>query len=209
MLSNVLTHYPAVDLAMQRAPVEAAPPSETVRLTRAMQRGDEEAYREFFHLYFHRLLAYLLVVTRGQESLARDLVQQTMIKVAKHIRPFADEETLWRWLTLLARTAAMDEGRKSQRYFGFLERFWQNRSFPSNEIDTPGVEENAFAELFTKEFEELDPDDRLILEKKYLEGLSVKSIAAELNITEKAVESRLTRARAKLKQTLVQKLRHE
>src|SRR5688500_4102873 len=137
---------------MQPAPAEAAPPSETVRLTRAMERGEEEAYREFFRLYFHRLLAYLLVVTRGQETQARDLVQQTMIKVAKHVRPFADEAALWRWLTLLARTAAIDEGRKSQRYFGFLERLWQNRSLRSNEIEEESRGENAFSELFTKEF---------------------------------------------------------
>src|SRR5688572_32846120 len=110
---------------MEGAPAASAAPNEVARLTRLMQRGSEEAYREFFRFYFHRLQAYILVVTRGNEALARDLVQQTMIKVARHIRVFEEETVLWRWLTLLARTAAGDEGRKSQRYVAFPERGWR------------------------------------------------------------------------------------
>jgi RNA polymerase sigma-70 factor, ECF subfamily len=200
----VATGTKALELAAQNESVVMAAPGETARLTRLMQRGDEEAYREFFRLYFHRLLAYLLVVTRGNEALARDLVQQTMIKVAKHVRVFDDEAVLWRWLTLLARTAAVDEGRKSQRYFAFLQRWWGGRA------DEPNVDrENAFEDLLARELDHLEPEDRLVLERKYLEGWSVREIAAELATSEKAVESRLSRVRAKLKTNVLKGLEHE
>ena len=195
---------PSVDLGMTNRTAYAGVPSATAQLTSAMRRGDEEAYREFFRLYFHRLLAYLIVVTRGDEELARDLLQQTMIKVAKHIRVFDDEAVLWRWLALLARTAAVDQCRKSQRYFGFLKRFWSFRAPPS-QVENDGVFEVALSE----QMQLLDSEDRRILEKKYFDRSSVKDIAAELNLSEKAVESRLTRARAKLKQQLLERLRHE
>jgi len=191
---------------MSKLIVEPAAPSEVARLTRSMQRGDEEAYREFFRLYFHRLLAYLLVVTRGNETIARDLVQQTMIKVAKHVRVFEEEAVLWRWLTVLARTAAVDEGRKSQRYFGFLERLWHGRE----EWAPAGKEEECAVErLLAGKLEELETEDRRVLEKKYLEGNSVKEIASDLGTTEKAIESRLSRVRAKLKEALLKELNHE
>ena len=196
---------PSVDLAVN-SPADASLPAPVAQLTAAMRSGDEEAYREFFRLYFHRLLAYLLVVTRGQEELARDLLQQTMIKVAKHIRVFDDEAVLWRWLTLLARTAAVDHGRKSQRYFGFLERLWSFRSVPAS---SSTEQEFLFTDALASGLDQLDPEDRTLLERKYLDGLAVKELATELRLTEKAVESRLTRARARLKQQLLERLRHE
>lgn len=190
---------------MERGWAEAAAPSEVARLTGLMRQGNEEAYREFFKLYFHRLHAYLLVVTRGNEAQARDLVQQTMIKVAKHIRVFEEEPVLWRWLTLLARTAAVDEGRKSQRYFAFLQRWWRGREEPEHAT----VREDAFEELLTRGLEELEAEDRVVLERKYLDGCSVREIATALETTEKAVESKLSRVRAKLKASVLEGLEHE
>jgi RNA polymerase sigma-70 factor (ECF subfamily) len=190
-----------VELAIRNA--EKAAPADVARLTRLMRRGDEDAYREFFQIYFHRLLAYLLAVTRGNEALARDLVQQTMLKVAKHIRAFDEEAVFWRWLTVLARTTAVDEGRKSQRYFAFLERWWSGRQ------DEPITEDNRVGEMLSTSFEQLEPEERIVLEKKYLDECSVRQIAEELGLSEKAVESRLTRARVKLKQTVLQGLKDE
>ena len=40
-------------------------------LTAAMSHQDESAYREFYRLYFNRLLRYLLVVASGNEDQAR------------------------------------------------------------------------------------------------------------------------------------------
>lgn len=180
-------------------------PTPVASLTAAMRRGDEEAYREFFRFYFHRLLGYLLVVTRGDEALSRDLLQQVLIKVAKHVRVFEEEQALWRWLTVLARTAAIDHSRKRNRYFGFLQRLWETRA----EDREPAANEGAFEEALVCQLESLPAEDRQILSMKYLDGTPVRGIAATLNLTEKAVESRLTRARAKLKEETLKHLRHE
>src|SRR5688500_4037155 len=145
---------PSVELGMPSRAADACVPSAVAQLTGAMRRGDEEAYREFFRLYFHRLLAYLIVVTRGDEELARDLLQQTMIKVAKHIRVFDDEAVLWRWLALLARTAAVDNGRKSQRYFGFLKRLWNFRTSPP----APTENEHEFEDALSEQMQLLEPE---------------------------------------------------
>jgi RNA polymerase sigma-70 factor (ECF subfamily) len=192
-----------VELLTQNLPNAA--PADLPRLTRLMRLGDEDAYREFFRRYFHRLLAYLLSVTSGNETLARDLVQQPMLKIAKHIRVFEEEEAFWRWLTVLARTTAIDEGRKSQRYFAFLERWWHRRQ--EEPITDSGTD--RVGELLSSGFEKLDPEERAVLEKKYLDDCSVREIAADLGLSEKAVESRLTRARAKLKQLILEGLKDE
>lgn len=181
------------------------PPAEIALLTRALHRGDESAYTEFFNRYFHRLLAYLLVLTRGNDSLARDLLQQTMIKVARHVRPFDDELQFWRWLTVLARTAAWDDQKKTRRHLTFLQRFWDSR--PAHPpLSDPAV---SFSEILRASLELTDPNDRALLERKYLDGASVDELAGELALSPKAVESRLTRARTRLREKLLEVLRHE
>src|SRR5687767_10405783 len=82
------------------------------RLTAEMARGGEEAFREFYERYFDRLLGYLLVLTRGREDAAREALQSAMLRVLKHIKRFEREDAFWSWLTVLARTALVDQERK-------------------------------------------------------------------------------------------------
>jgi RNA polymerase sigma factor (sigma-70 family) len=55
----------------------------------------------------------------------------------------------------------------------------------------------------------LCPDERDLLQRKYFAGQSVREIAAELQTSEKSVESRLVRIRRKLKAALLESLRNE
>ncbi len=55
-----------IDEPKLREPALSAP--DIASLTARMARGEEEAYRRFYALYFDRLLRYLLVVT-GDEQL--------------------------------------------------------------------------------------------------------------------------------------------
>src|SRR5206468_7284685 len=86
-------------------------------------KGDEGAYRQFHEAYFGRLLGYLRVVT-GDEQLAREALQATLLRVVRHARRFESEEAFWSWLTVLARSSAADERRRSNRYASFLDRFF-------------------------------------------------------------------------------------
>jgi RNA polymerase sigma factor (sigma-70 family) len=56
----------------------------------------------------------------------------------------------------------------------------------------------------------LDVEDRSLIEAKYFSGASVRAIAGQRALSAKAVESRLTRARAELRRHLLTALaRHE
>jgi RNA polymerase sigma factor (sigma-70 family) len=188
------------------SPDQSAAARPIVDLTRRMSGADEAAYAEFFRLYYNRLFRYLLVITSGKEELAAELLQQTMIKVARHIRVFNDEAALWRWLTVLARTAAVDESRKSNRLLRFLDRF---RLFTHNDSQAPAMPTNSFDSIFADHVDGLPEEDRSLLEKKYVEGLAVIEIAALFNTSEKAIESRLSRIRTKLKTNILKALEHE
>ncbi len=73
-------------------------------------------------------------------------------------------------------------------------------------LDTSSGTEDGWRDALEESLAELTPEERLLLQGKYLEGSSVKDLARETGATEKAVESRLLRLRRDLRQRLLQKL---
>jgi len=171
---------------------------EIARLTSEMARGGEDAFREFYERYFDRLLGYLLVLTRGREAAAREALQSAMLRILKHVKRFEREDAFWSWLTVLARTALVDQERKRNRYDAALERFGN---------EGPAAAETRLLDCLKQSMAALPPEEMALIEKKYFEGESVAQIAAGLNLSEKAVESRLGRIRQKLKHRTLELLK--
>ena len=181
---------------------------DVVVLTRRMVRGEEAAYRTFYEAYFERLSRYLLVVTRGDEEAAREALQSALVRVVRHIKVFPSEVVFWSWLTVLARSALSDQTRKRRRYLAFLERFTWHSRMQQAARDDP----EADARLVTNLESSLGAllfDERSLLEAKYYQRRSVREIAGDLGLSEKAVESRLVRVRQKLKAAILDGLKHE
>ena len=179
-------------------------------LTEGMTRSDENAYRTFHEAYFQRIFRYLLVVAAGDEDAAREAVQSTFLRVVRYIKPFDEESHFWHWLTVLARTALADQRRKRSRYRAFLDRFI---GYARMEAEVkPASGGPADAQLLAALEEcvgRLPPDERELVQRKYFARESVRDIAASLQISDKAVESRLTRVRLKLKTKTLNGLKHE
>lgn len=177
-------------------------------LTRRMAAGDETAYRLFYDAYFDRLWRYLIVVTAGNEDAAREALQATLTRVVRHIRVFPSEPVFWSWLTVLARTALTDQMRKRHRYLAFLDRFSQYTATANTCRDDERGDERL-RQLLEHHIAALAGEERQLVEAKYFARRSVREIAAELQTTEKAIESRLARIRQKLKTAVLAQLRND
>ncbi|HEX3720922.1 MAG TPA: sigma-70 family RNA polymerase sigma factor [Verrucomicrobiae bacterium] len=177
-------------------------------LTRGMSKGDEMAYRIFYDAYFDRLLRYLLVVTAGEEEAAREALQLALVRVTRHIKVFEAEEKFWSWLTVLARSALTDERRKRGRYFAFLRRF-ASHSELEGIIKYDGEADETLGALLKAKLALLPDDEKQLIEQKYTARRSVREIAEECQTTEKAVESKLSRIRRKLKDAVLMELKNE
>jgi RNA polymerase sigma-70 factor (ECF subfamily) len=173
-----------------------------------MVAGDEDAYRTFYEAYFDRLSRYLLVVTHGDEEVAREALQATFVRVVRHIKTFPNDTIFWSWLTVLARCALADQTRKRRRYLAFLDRFTEARRIEQALAEPEPVDGDLLA-LLEQNLVTLPGDERDLLERKYFARESVRDIAADLQTTEKGVESRLVRIRRKLKAALLHSLNHE
>ncbi|MHB8523087.1 MAG: RNA polymerase sigma factor [Limisphaerales bacterium] len=186
---------------------ESAP--DIAALTRRMVRGDEAAYRDFYGLFFNRLLRYLLVLTNGREDTAREALQLTLLRVVRHIKTFDAEPAFWNWLVVLARSAVVDEARKGNRYRALLDRFIGQASAPATVSDPdPDADARLLVSLESR-LAGLPPDERDLIDRKYFNREPVKAIADELQSTEKAIDSRLVRIRRKLKELILTDLKDQ
>ena len=185
---------------MEKRNPPISPEYSIAELTRRLARGEEEAFRMFHKRYFDRLREFLLVVARGNEDEAAEALQQAMLRVARHAREFDSEEAFWSWLKAVARSAARDGGRKRGRYGALLRRF---AIFAGD----GGGEEDALGGLLDECLAELAEDERRLVAGKYIDGMRVRELAAAAGLTEKAVESRLGRIRAELRNRVMEKLR--
>ncbi len=201
---------PLLPLRLNEIPLVGNPPTSgaaataVALLTRRLAAGEEEAFREFHRLYFDRLYHFLLAVTGGQEQEAQEALQETLLRVLRHRRIFADEEVFWCWLKAIARNAARDGRRQHRRYFALLQNFALGRAREGRE--TSG-EESRLSAALGECLEELEPEERRLIENKYVAGETVREISTGAGLSEKALESRLLRLRRHLRARIMEKLR--
>jgi RNA polymerase sigma factor (sigma-70 family) len=193
--------------AIDRAGMEPhSPPSPLLTLTTGLARGDDEAWAEFHRTYGPGIFRQLLAATRGDHALASDALQQTYLRVARHARPCEIAPMFAAWLRTVTRTALHDCWRRRRTFWELLRR----APLPTEETGTEANADDVLAEALDFALLQLDPADRLLLEQKYFSSLDVRTLAQQREISPKALESRLTRARAELRQLLLSRLsQHE
>jgi len=178
--------------------------AEARSLAAAIARGDEAAFRALYDRYRQRLFRLALVLGRGDESLAQDMVQSVFVTAAKKLRRVDNEEHLWNWLARVARQQFAKTWRQRQR----------DPTLTNAEMLTEDCPASVESDLFLEEVLDgalkiLEAEERQLIQVFYFDRLSQKEIAEQLGTTPKAVSSRLERARAKLRSLIKRALTHE
>jgi RNA polymerase sigma-70 factor, ECF subfamily len=195
-----------------RATVEAATaPSaapgadaEARLLAAAIARGNEAAFRTLYERYYPRLFRFALVLSRGDESLAQDVVQSVFVIAARKLSRADSEEHLWNWLARVAHQQLAKAWRKRRRNVPLVSLEDLSENCPAT------AEPDSFLEeILEGALKLLDPDERQLVQFFYFDRRSQKEIADQLGATPKAISSRLERAREKLRLLIKRKLSHE
>ena len=172
--------------------------AEDRRLAAAVSRGDELAFR-----WLARVVRMVVVLSGGDQAVAREVVQLVMLTTAKKLRRIESEDHLWHWLARVAHQQLAKAWRHRHREPTLVSLAEVSEFVGAVEPDTV-LEESLDAALLM-----LDHDERQTVEWFYFDGLSQKEIAERLATTPKAVSSRIERAKAKLRSALTRILSHE
>ncbi|MFZ5496524.1 MAG: RNA polymerase sigma factor [Verrucomicrobiota bacterium] len=182
-------------------------------LIEALQAGNDSALNELISRHreplFHFVYRYLRV-----EASARDVVQETFVRVYFNARKFAPRSSVKTWLYAIALNLCRDEGRRlARRQREVSVDAPTPEHAPPLELsdssplpDAEAGRHEQFA-LLQAAIERLPHKLRTALVLFSIEGRSQREVAEILDTTPKTVELRVAHARQKLRQMLAGKLR--
>jgi RNA polymerase sigma-70 factor, ECF subfamily len=166
-------------------------------LLRSVQGGDLTAWERLYQRYLPTVWRYAYLQTGGDRHLAEDVVGETFLALVRHITTLAPGDgNLSGWLIAVARNKLGDHRRSTARAATAAKAIGGDGTHvsagcaPEAAMESAETRRRVLAVL-----DSLVADERLVLEWKYIEDLSVGQIAGRLGRTEKAVESVLYRAR--------------
>jgi RNA polymerase sigma-70 factor (ECF subfamily) len=168
-----------------------------------MLAGEERAFDEFFEGYFPGLYRFALTRLQRNDDAAEEVAQATICKAITKLGTYRGEAALFTWLCTFCRheiSAFYHRNRIAARQVDLIEDAPEVRAALeslSATLDGPGeaLDRAEIGRLVQVALDQLPPHYGSALEWKYLEGLPVKEIAARLELSPKAAESLLTRAR--------------
>lgn len=165
-----------------------------IELIRSVRQGSTAAMEVLYRRYLLSVWRYALVRLHGNWHAAEDIVSEVFLAFVREVgRLELADGSLLAWLMGVTRNKLGDYWRRQKRAQQEHAVADMQRLAASDSTDSLEA-----AERCTKLADAMDglaDGERLALEWKYLEGLSVREIAARLGRTEKSVESLLHRAR--------------
>lgn len=157
------------------------------------RKSQKLLYKKYFKAMFQVCLSY-----SGDRTEAKDIMQEAFIKVFINIEQCNNKGSLSGWIKRIVTNTAIDYFRQRKRLV-YLEEF----------PDEPDEEERGSTDFskLTNDIvlfyiKKLPNGARIVFNLFAVEGLSHKSIAAKLDITESTSKSQYKRARNLLKQWL-------
>lgn len=177
-------------------------------LAKRVSGGDEPAFEEFFREYFPRLFRFILARVNGDADLAEEIVQRTMCRVVQKMGSFRGEALLFTWLCQICRNEMVatyrQRGIQESQTVPLEDHPAIRAALESISVDTDTPEKNRTQEELARfvrlTLEYLPAKYATALEMKYIRGCSVDEIGEQLDISTKAAESVLSRARAAFKE---------
>ncbi|MDD2436208.1 MAG: RNA polymerase sigma-70 factor [Massilibacteroides sp.] len=174
-----------------------------------LQRGNREAFNEFFCFYFPRLLAYTSSIVN--HKIAEDITQDVFLYVWENRKRLTISKGFHSYLFQAAYTRCIDYLKKNQSAEKYNSRVMLEHAYIYGNLlnDDGKILEELYAKDFYKQLysllEEIPAQRREVFVLAYIHGVKTKEIAEILDIPHRTVESHLYLALKYLKKNMTSK----
>src|SRR5437773_9823910 len=197
------------------ATVTSLPNLDERALVSEAQAGNRTAFEELVRRYDRDVLRLALNLMKRPED-ARDVYQETFLKVYRNLHRFRFECSFYTWLYRIVTNVCLDHLRRRQArpedqapelnsglhdegITDFFER--QREQRPTLDPERTFIGKEIKARIATA-MERLSPRERIVFEMKHYQGLKLRAIGDALGTTEETVKNSLFRATRKLRHEL-------
>lgn len=176
-------------------------------------KGDKEAFEGIVNEYQNKIYSLCYRYTGNRED-ARDLAQESFIKVYRNIGKFEGRSSFSTWIYQIAGNTCKDYLRKIKDKSEFSldeEVFSDGEAFTPQVLkddNTPDVqyEEKEKLALLKEAINKLNPEYKMVILMREFQDLSYEEIARETSTSIGTVKSRLSRGRKLLKDIFLQRM---
>jgi RNA polymerase sigma-70 factor (ECF subfamily) len=203
-----------MSVALERDARQAAVKiSDDHALVRDVQAGDRLAFEELVRRYDREVLRLALNLVHRSED-ARDIYQESFLRVYRNLHRFRFECSFYTWLYRIVTNVALDHLRRrssrredqapvSEEYDGTSRDFF-DRQPESNAASNPErvVLGQELGQRIQEAIDRLSPRERVVFELKHYQGLKLRVIGEMLGTSEETVKNSLFRATRKLRASL-------
>ncbi len=204
-----MTSGGVLEIGQEGAATEAAPDArrQDAALLARLRRGDPDAFEHLVRLHQDRLYDFCVRMVGDREE-AHDLVQEIFVSVHQNVRRFREDAKLSTWLFRITKNHCINRlkylkrrGRgRSEEYDEASALFSEGGgTVPGPDAALEAARERARVQWAISQ---LDPDARMLVALRDIEGLSYEEIIDITELPEGTVKSRLHRAREKLAEIL-------
>ena len=171
--------------------------SDIVLIERA-RSGDAGAFRQLYDAHVDRVyrLAYRMC---GEDDMARDMTQETFIRVHQRLGQFRGDSAFSTWLHAIAVSVTLNGLRKAKRIQGREEALDDVAPIAAT---APARAEPDLRERLGAAIAALPEIYRSVFVMHDLEGYNHMEIATALEVAEGTSKARLSRARSRLREAL-------
>ncbi len=174
-------------------------PEDDSSLLNAARNGDARALERLLGRYEAKVYRFGMKMCRHPED-AKDVLQDTLLTMARSVRDFRGASSLSTWLYTIARSACIKKRRKGrfapshEESLDTVAEEAPHLADPSRPADEDLVARETRRAL-DRAIAELVPTYREVLVLRDVEGLTAREVGDVLGLSVEAVKSRLHRAR--------------
>jgi RNA polymerase sigma-70 factor (ECF subfamily) len=169
-------------------------------LLAAIRTGDRDALETLLRRHADRIYRFGIRMCRHPDD-AQDVLQETMLAVARSAAQFRGDASFAGWLFSIVRNTCARKRRKRKHEPEAVESIDAPLPSAAAEPDED-LERRRLGHALEVAIGELQPMYREVLMLRDVEGLSAKETAAALQLSVAAVKTRLHRARVDLRERL-------
>ena len=173
--------------------------SDQFDIIQAIAKGDQKAFRDLYDLYGDKVYNTALSYVQNRED-AEEVTQDVFAKIYRNASRFQGEAAVSTWIYRISINASLNL-LKSRKKFYFLD-FGKAQDRP--DFEHPGVllEKRESAKRLFKVIDTLPDNQKTAFILSFVEDLKRQEVAEIMEVSLKAVESLLQRAKANLREKL-------
>jgi len=181
-----------------------------IELVKGLKSGEREAFEMLAKAYEKKIFATAMRFTKNTED-AADITQDVFLRIYRYINMFKGQSSLATWIYRITVNLCTDTQKKDN-----VRRNMETESAVSDdgeliELQIADTAKNPDEEYESKEniqivreaINELSDEHKSIIILRDIEGLTYEEICEILNVSLGTVKSRISRARERLKNILV------